>query len=148
MPPRRVRRASSPTPARRRLGEPAIDEHVKVVGPLRISIPLFNIYLNEADELSRRLTTEVAEWAMELHRPLGETPIALAHSLAGSSATVGFTDLVAPRALARARARALAGDRPRHRRGSAPVRQRRRGDPPPAAPVRRRLPEGARSPSC
>jgi chemosensory pili system protein ChpA (sensor histidine kinase/response regulator) len=76
-------------------GEPlgASDEHVKVVGPLRIGIPLFNIYLNEADELSRRLMTEVAEWAMELHRPLGETPIALAHSLAGSSATVGFADL-------------------------------------------------------
>jgi chemosensory pili system protein ChpA (sensor histidine kinase/response regulator) len=69
------------------------DEHVKIVGPLRIGIPLFNIYLNEADELSRRLMTEVAEWAMELHRPLGETPIALAHSLAGSSATVGFADL-------------------------------------------------------
>ncbi|MGD9834437.1 MAG: Hpt domain-containing protein, partial [Piscinibacter sp.] len=69
------------------------DENVKVVGPLRIGIPLFNIYLNEADELSRRLTTEVAEWAMELHRPIGETPIALAHSLAGSSATVGFQDL-------------------------------------------------------
>ncbi|MGD9836197.1 MAG: Hpt domain-containing protein, partial [Piscinibacter sp.] len=67
--------------------------NVKVVGPLRIGIPLFNIYLNEADELSRRLTTEVAEWAMELHRPIGETPIALAHSLAGSSATVGFQDL-------------------------------------------------------
>ena len=64
-----------------------------MVGPLRIGIPLFNIYLNEADELSRRLTTEVAEWAMELHRPIGETPIALAHSLAGSSATVGFNDL-------------------------------------------------------
>ena len=31
------------------------DEHVKIVGPLRIGIPLFNIYLNEADELSRRL---------------------------------------------------------------------------------------------
>jgi chemosensory pili system protein ChpA (sensor histidine kinase/response regulator) len=73
--------------------EPASDEHVKVVGPLRIGIPLFNIYLNEADELSRRLMTEVAEWAMELHRPVGEVPIALAHSLAGSSATVGFTDL-------------------------------------------------------
>ena len=71
----------------------ASDEHVKVVGPLRIGIPLFNIYLNEADELSRRLTTEVAEWAMELHRAVGEVPIALAHSLAGSSATVGFTDL-------------------------------------------------------
>ncbi len=72
---------------------PAEDENVKVVGTLRIGIPLFNIYLNEADELSRRLTTEVAEWAMELHRPIGETPIALAHSLAGSSATVGFNDL-------------------------------------------------------
>ena len=73
-------------------GDPE-DEHVKRVGDLRISIPLFNIYLNEADELSRRLTTEIAEWAMELHRPIGETPIALAHSLAGSSATVGFADL-------------------------------------------------------
>ncbi|MFT3956916.1 MAG: Hpt domain-containing protein [Piscinibacter sp.] len=72
---------------------PSEDENVKIVGPLRIGIPLFNIYLNEADELSRRLTTEVAEWAMELHRPIGETPIALAHSLAGSSATVGFNDL-------------------------------------------------------
>ena len=71
----------------------AEEENVKVVGPLRIGIPLFNIYLNEADELSRRLSTEVAEWAMELHRPIGETPIALAHSLAGSSATVGFADL-------------------------------------------------------
>ncbi len=60
---------------------------------MRIGIPLFNIYLNEADELSRRLMTEVAEWAMELHRPVGEVPIALAHSLAGSSATVGFADL-------------------------------------------------------
>jgi len=68
-------------------------DNVKIVGPLRISIPLFNIFLNEADELSRRLTTELAEWAMELHRPIGETPIALAHSLAGSSATVGYTDL-------------------------------------------------------
>ncbi|HET6598928.1 MAG TPA: Hpt domain-containing protein, partial [Burkholderiaceae bacterium] len=68
-------------------------DHVKAVGPLRISIPLFNIYLNEADELSRRLGTELAEWALELHRPIGETPIALAHSLAGSSATVGFADL-------------------------------------------------------
>ncbi len=69
------------------------DDQTKVVGPLRIGIPLFNIFLNEADELSRRLTTELAEWAMELHRSVGETAIALAHSLAGSSATVGFADL-------------------------------------------------------
>jgi chemosensory pili system protein ChpA (sensor histidine kinase/response regulator) len=92
----------SPTPAVAAAAEPAEaagaaplsdDDQVKIVGPLRIGIPLFNIYLNEADELSRRLTTEVAEWAMELHRPVGEMPIALAHSLAGSSATVGFSEL-------------------------------------------------------
>jgi chemosensory pili system protein ChpA (sensor histidine kinase/response regulator) len=74
--------------------EPEVDlDQVKVVGPLRISIPLFNIYLNEADELSRRLCTEVAEWSLELHRPVGETAVAMAHSLAGNSATVGFADL-------------------------------------------------------
>ncbi|MEO8152230.1 MAG: Hpt domain-containing protein [Rhizobacter sp.] len=72
---------------------PSDDDQVKIVGDLRISIPLFNIYLNEADELSRRLTTDVAEWGMELHRPIGEMPISMAHSLAGSSATVGFADL-------------------------------------------------------
>ncbi len=72
---------------------PADEDQIKVVGDLRIGIPLFNIFLNEADELSRRLTTDVAEWGMELHRPIGEGPIALAHSLAGSSSTVGFTDL-------------------------------------------------------
>jgi chemosensory pili system protein ChpA (sensor histidine kinase/response regulator) len=72
---------------------PSDDDQVKIVGDLRISIPLFNIYLNEADELSRRLTTDVAEWGMELYRPVGEGPVSLAHSLAGSSATVGFSEL-------------------------------------------------------
>ncbi|TAK87832.1 MAG: response regulator [Aquabacterium sp.] len=69
------------------------DEQVKVVGPLRISIPLFNIYLNEADEQSRRLSTALGEWALELHRPVSDEAIALAHSLAGNSGTVGYTEL-------------------------------------------------------
>ncbi|MBA4108090.1 MAG: hybrid sensor histidine kinase/response regulator [Leptothrix sp. (in: Bacteria)] len=69
------------------------DEQVKVIGPLRISIPLFNIYLNEADEQSRRLCTSLSEWALELHHPVSEDAIALAHSLAGNSATVGYTEL-------------------------------------------------------
>ncbi|MCO5976844.1 Hpt domain-containing protein [Ideonella oryzae] len=68
-------------------------ERYKVVGPLRIQIALFNIYLNEADEQSRRLSTELSEWQLELDRPVGETAVALAHSLAGNSATVGFQDL-------------------------------------------------------
>ncbi|RZI86105.1 MAG: hypothetical protein EOP38_02525, partial [Rubrivivax sp.] len=70
-----------------------LDEQVKVIGPLRISIPLFNIYLNEADEQSRRLCTALSEWALELHHPVSDEAIALAHSLAGNSATVGYTEL-------------------------------------------------------
>ncbi|MDP1691424.1 MAG: Hpt domain-containing protein [Burkholderiaceae bacterium] len=68
-------------------------EPYKMVGPLRVGIPLFNIFLNEADEQSRRLCIELAEWTHELHRPVGDSAVALAHSLAGNSATVGFADL-------------------------------------------------------
>ncbi len=71
----------------------ADDDETKVIGSLRIGIPLFNIYLNEADELSRRLCTELSEWSMELALPISDSAVALAHSLAGSSATVGFADL-------------------------------------------------------
>ncbi len=71
----------------------ALDDQIKVIGALRIGIPLYNVYLNEADEWSRRLVTEVAEWAIELHQPVSDSVVALAHSLAGSSATVGFEAL-------------------------------------------------------
>ncbi|MCH8181371.1 MAG: Hpt domain-containing protein [Proteobacteria bacterium] len=69
------------------------DEQVKVIGPLRISIPLFNIYLNEADEQSRRLCTALTEWALEGGRPVSDEAVALAHSLAGNSAAVGYSGL-------------------------------------------------------
>jgi chemosensory pili system protein ChpA (sensor histidine kinase/response regulator) len=75
--------------------EESFDEQTKVIGSLRISIPLYNVYLNEADEWSRRLVTEVTEWSMELPRPVSDSTVALAHSLAGSSATVGFQALSA-----------------------------------------------------
>ncbi len=82
-------------------------DQVKVIGSLRIQIPLFNIFLNEADEHSRRLATEIAEWSHELHRRVGESTIAHAHSLAGNCATVGYTDLSnLARALEHALARA------------------------------------------
>ncbi|NDP37489.1 MAG: response regulator [Rhodoferax sp.] len=79
-----------PEPHQASLLDMDLEEQVKVIGSLRIGIPLYNVYLNEADELSRRLLTELSEWALELHRPVAETTVALAHSLAGSSATVGF----------------------------------------------------------
>ena len=69
------------------------DEQIKVIGALRIGIPLYNVYLNEADEWSRRLVTEISEWALELENPVADSTVALAHSLAGSSATVGFEAL-------------------------------------------------------
>lgn len=71
----------------------ALDETVKVIGDLRISIPLYNVYLSEADEWSRRLVTRLQEWSLEPDEPMPDEASALAHSLAGSSATVGFEAL-------------------------------------------------------
>ncbi len=93
-----------PTDARVDLPEPAAgspslsqalpeDDQYKVIDSLRISLALYNVYLNEADEWSRRLVTECSEWALELHRAPADSSVALAHSLAGSSATVGFDSL-------------------------------------------------------
>ncbi len=69
------------------------DEQTRVIDGLRVHIPLYNVYLNEADEWSRRLQTDLSELQLELHRPVADSTVALAHSLAGSSATVGFSAL-------------------------------------------------------
>ena len=75
------------------LSASAEEEQVRVIGSLRIGIPLYNVYLNEADEWSRRLVTEVGEWALESSDPVPESSVGLAHALAGASATVGFHSL-------------------------------------------------------
>lgn len=69
------------------------EDAIKAIGPLRIGMALYNVYLNEADEWSRQLATEVGEWALEPNTQVKDSTIALAHSLAGSSATVGFQGL-------------------------------------------------------
>ncbi|WP_342128829.1 hybrid sensor histidine kinase/response regulator [Hydrogenophaga sp. OTU3427] len=71
----------------------AFDEQVKVIGPLRIGLNLFNVYLNEADEWSRCLCNALAEWAVGPDRLPAEPTVGWAHSLAGSSFTVGFEPL-------------------------------------------------------
>ena len=91
------------------------EEAVKVIEGLRIGIPLYNVYLNEADEWSRRLGIEIAEWALETQQPISASTVALAHSLAGSSATVGF---IALSDLARALEHALDNSRTHHRHGA------------------------------
>ena len=94
----------------------ADDEKIKFIGGLRIGIPLYNVYLNEADEWSRRLVTEIAEWALEGHQQVSASTVALAHSLAGSSATVGFSALSE---MARALEHALEKSRDHHIQGAS-----------------------------
>ncbi len=72
---------------------PLLDEAVKVVGPLCIDLELYNVFLNEADEWSRHLSQTLAEWALEPDTALPSSASPLAHSLAGGSATVGYTGL-------------------------------------------------------
>jgi len=103
----------SVTPASRAVPTP--DEPSKLIGNLRIALPLYNVYLNEADEWSRRLITELSEWALELHRPVFDSTIELAHGLSHASDTVGFHALSE---LAGALERALRQVR-RHASGSA-----------------------------
>jgi chemosensory pili system protein ChpA (sensor histidine kinase/response regulator) len=82
-----------PPPAEPEPAFEAFDEQVKVIGPLRIGLNLFNVYLNEADEWSRRLCHALAEWALGPERVPPQDTVAWAHSLAGSSFTVGFERL-------------------------------------------------------
>ncbi|MFO1180288.1 Hpt domain-containing protein [Ottowia sp.] len=72
---------------------PPADPAVTWVGPLRISTPLYNVYLSEADQWSAQLASDLAQWGRHVQAPLPERAVARAHSLAGSSATVGFTAL-------------------------------------------------------
>jgi chemosensory pili system protein ChpA (sensor histidine kinase/response regulator) len=69
------------------------DDGYKNIDGLRISTPLYNVYLNEADEWSARLDGVLQQWAQQPEQEIPEDAIALAHSLAGSSGTVGFKAL-------------------------------------------------------
>jgi chemosensory pili system protein ChpA (sensor histidine kinase/response regulator) len=84
---------ATPAPSLAVQTPPNDEDQVKVIGHLRIGIPLYNVYLNEADEWSRRLVTEVTEWAMERSQPVADSTVSFAHSLAGSSATVGLVSV-------------------------------------------------------
>ena len=112
--PRWLRRARRSEVEPERPAAPSADDQVKVIGPLRIGIALYNVYLNEADEWSRQLATEVGEWALESHERVSDSTIGLAHSLAGSSATVGFQGLSDMARSLEAALQHLHMQRPRH----------------------------------
>lgn len=69
------------------------EDQFKVIGDLRIGVAAFNIFLNEADEWSRHLVTELTEWSLELDRPLLDNTMVWARALSIRSADVGFTAL-------------------------------------------------------
>ncbi|WP_151635759.1 hybrid sensor histidine kinase/response regulator [Noviherbaspirillum aerium] len=68
-------------------------DNIKRIGDVEISVPLHNIYLAETDELVRVLAQDIAEWSHEPDRAVSVQSVHAAHSLAGSSATVGFSSL-------------------------------------------------------
>lgn len=67
-----------------------LDESMKVIDGLRVGITRYNLFLNQADEWSRRLLTELGEWSLELHRRLPDSLVALAQSLAQGAGEIGF----------------------------------------------------------
>ncbi|MGC3984772.1 MAG: response regulator [Pseudorhodoferax sp.] len=85
------------------------DDHFRQIGPLRIALPLHNAFLNDADEWSRQLQTELGEWALQQPLPPAASSLALARALADSAAGVGFDALAR---LADLLAQVLAGDPP------------------------------------
>ena len=99
-----------------KLSSEEAQENVKIIGDLRIGIALFNVYLGEADEWSRRLVDEVSQWALQTDQPVASSAVALAHSLAGSSATVGFMGLSG---MARSLEHALDNSRIHHHHGAS-----------------------------
>lgn len=70
-----------------------VEGDFKLIGDLRVPTALYNVYLSEADDWSGRLVNCVQEWAEVVSPVISEEAVAMAHSLAGSSATVGFTVL-------------------------------------------------------
>lgn len=71
----------------------APDDNIKHIGKLEISVPLYNIYIAETDQIVRLLSQDFAEWRHEPYRHVSIQAVHAAHSLGGSSATVGFNTL-------------------------------------------------------
>ncbi|WP_211947221.1 Hpt domain-containing protein [Cupriavidus yeoncheonensis] len=66
------------------------DDNFKVIGPIRIGLPLYNVYLQEADDLLRQFATDISEWRHENHPCPSELALRVAHTLQGSASTVGL----------------------------------------------------------
>ena len=70
-------------------------DEIKVIGTLRLEIPVFNAFLNDADEASRRLAMLLAEWAVAPVLPLPVEAAVQAFALAQGADRVGHEALAA-----------------------------------------------------
>lgn len=68
--------------------EASHDDGIKIIGPVYISVALYNVYLQEADALIRRLGVDFSEWRHEGRAQPSELALRAAHTLQGSSAVV------------------------------------------------------------
>ncbi|KQV45673.1 Hpt domain-containing protein [Massilia sp. Root335] len=75
------------------LAFPVSEANVRHVGDLEIPLPLYNIYLGETEELVRTLADDFANWRAEPLRAVTPQAVTAAHTLGGTSATVGFNAL-------------------------------------------------------
>jgi chemosensory pili system protein ChpA (sensor histidine kinase/response regulator) len=71
----------------------APEETVKRIGELAIPLPLYNIYLDETAALVRVLAEDFEAWRAEPQRAASVPALKAAHTLGGTSATVGFQAL-------------------------------------------------------
>lgn len=71
------------------------DDEIKVIGTLRLEIPVFNAFLNDADEASRRLSMVLAEWAVGPKLPVPAEAAVQAFALAQGADRVGHEALAA-----------------------------------------------------
>lgn len=75
---------------------PSTDElhdAVKIIGPLKVSTPLYEVYIEEAQTRAEKLKEFFAQWQENGEPAALKDAQILAHALAGSSATVGFVEL-------------------------------------------------------
>lgn len=96
----------------------APDDEVKVIGSLRLEIPAFNAFLNDADEASRQLAMLLAEWSVEPTQPLPQTAASQARVLALGAEQIGHQALASLATLLEAALRAWST--PAARRPGAP----------------------------
>jgi chemosensory pili system protein ChpA (sensor histidine kinase/response regulator) len=75
------------------LAFPQAEETIKRIGGLEIPLPLYNIYLGETEGLVEVLAADFAAWREEPLRAASGQALKAAHTLGGTSATVGFEAL-------------------------------------------------------